>query len=66
MKQNLFEFVVLWHPSEKNEKEQSKVVIDRTLRLATDEKSVALFAAKQVPSEYDNKLDELEILIRPF
>lgn len=66
MKQKLFEFVVLWHPSPDDDKTSSQIVVDRTLRLAKEEKAVALFAAKQVPDRYSDQLDNIEILIRPF
>ena len=66
MKQRLFEFVVLWHPTEDDDKSTSKIVVDRTMRLAKDEEAVGLFAAKQVPDQYADQLDNIEILIRPF
>jgi len=69
----LFEYAVLYHPKEKKdaagnplEEKKSILVTDVTRVLAQSDKEVAMLAAKSIPKEYDDKLDRVEIVIRPF
>lgn len=68
----LFEYAVLYHPKEKKdsngnvEDQASKLLVEPTRVVATDEKSVAIMASKKIPNEYDSKLDLVEIIVRPF
>jgi len=69
MKQRLFQFAVLFHEKiEKASKEEvkSKEILGIKTILATDEKVALLQIAKQIPDEYSDKLQDVEILIRPF
>jgi hypothetical protein len=72
MKQKLFQYAVLWHPKEKKAgesslpEEKSKIVCEPTIVLAADEKSVGILAAKKIPDEYNDQLDQIEVLVRPF
>lgn len=69
MKQRLFQFAVLFHEKiEKNNKEEikSKEIISIKTILAVDEKVAVLQIAKQIPDEYQDKLQDIEIVIRPF
>jgi hypothetical protein len=72
-KGKLFEYAVLYHPREKKdaagnpiESKKSIVVTDVTRVLATSDKEVGMLAAKAIPDEYNDKLDDVEIVIRPF
>jgi hypothetical protein len=69
----LFEYAVLHHSKPtKAEEEQGKkpvttVVVEPTRVVASDESKALLTAASKIPVEYlDGKLDEIEVLIRPF
>lgn len=71
----LFEYVIVFHPrrpkaakpgAEDEDTGESKILIDLTRVIARDEKAVGMMAAKKIPDEYDSKLDQVEILIRPF
>ena len=69
----LFTYAVLFHPKEKKdaagnvtETKRSTVVQTPTTIVATSEAEVAIMAAKAIPTEYEDKLDDVEILIRPF
>ncbi len=73
MKKRLFQYAVLWHPKEKTNnntttipEETSKIITELTTVLAQDEKSVGILAAKKIPDEYNDSLDQIEILVRPF
>ena len=72
-KGKLFEYAVLYHPKEKKdaagnplETKKSIVVMDCTRVLAVTDKEVAMLAAKSIPDEYNDKLEDVEIVIRPF
>ena len=74
MKKRLFQYAVLWHPKEDKQMaggttipaESSKIITELTTVLAQDEKSVGILAAKKIPDEYNDSLDQIEILVRPF
>jgi hypothetical protein len=67
-RKKLFEYAVLWHPTEKQEKdgEVSKVIVEKTTVLETNEQSLGLKAAMSIPAEYRECLEQIEIAIRPF
>jgi hypothetical protein len=72
-KGKLFEYAVIYHPKEKKdasgnplESKKSIIVTDVTRVLATSDKEVGMLAAKSIGSEYEDKLDDVEIVIRPF
>ena len=69
----LFEYAILYHPKEKKaadgtplEDKKSILVVEPARVIAVDEKEVAIKAAKAIPNEYDDKLAEVEIIVRPF
>lgn len=68
----LFEFAIVYHErttkamEEKGERAQSKVVVDPKRFLARDDKEALLVAARDIPVEYIDRLDQIEVLIRPF
>jgi hypothetical protein len=68
-KQTLYEYVVVWHPTEDEHDEKglrSKIVIPMANMLADTEKAVFMNVVKKLPEEYNDKLDQLDIIIRPF
>lgn len=68
-KQKLFQYAVLWHPTEKQVKDdsaKSKLLVEPKTILATDQNSVNMTAAMEIPSEYKTQLDQIEIAVRPF
>jgi len=68
MKKRLFQFAVLWHPTkdEYDSGAKSSVILDLSTILASDEAEAKIFISKQIPDDYDDLLDQLEIIIRPF
>lgn len=68
MKQSLFQYVLLWHPTtdESKEGKKSKILKDLTMVLAQDQKTAAILAARSIPDEYVEALDQVEVIIRPF
>ena len=68
-KSKLFQYAVLWHPTEKQTKEEglkSKLIVDITTILSSDQQSVMMTAAMSIPAEYKDQLDQIEIAVRPF
>lgn len=72
-KGKLFEYVILYHPKEKKDNNQnvidqpSVLITKEPVRvLATSDKQVGMLAAKGIPDQYNDKLDDIEIVIRPF
>lgn len=72
MKQQLFQYAILWHPKTKKEKdeaadgESTKVIKELTCMLATDSQTAFMKAVREIPEEYMKTLDQVEIMVRPF
>lgn len=72
MKGKLFEYAVLHHPkatkeqAERGETPKSVVLISPTSTLATSEEQVAVLASRAIPETHVDRLDEVEIVVRPF
>jgi hypothetical protein len=67
----IFEFAVLYHPKPKkvgddSVTDPSVLIVPVTTMIASKEEEVAMKAARQIPEEYLDKLDLVEIAIRPF
>lgn len=68
IKEKLFQYAILWHPTESESKEglKSKTLKDVETVLSKDQNSILMRASMEIPSEYKDKLDQIEIAIRPF
>lgn len=69
MKQTLFQYAIIWHPTEKQAKEESlksTVLVEVTNVLAKDIHSAQMTAAMNIPGEYRTQIDQIEIACRPF
>jgi hypothetical protein len=68
----LFEYAVLYHPNatkdqiEAGETPKSIIIVQPTRVLAASAEHVAMLAARSLPEEYTDKLDDVEVLVRPF
>lgn len=67
-KPQLFEYAVVWHPTEQQTKDgqKSKVIVEPKVVLAMDNNGAAIIAARAIGSEYIDQLDQVEVAIRPF
>lgn len=72
-KGKLFEYAVLYHPREKKDaagnplESKKSILVGEVARIiAGSDKEVAMLAAKSIPDEYNDKLEDVEIVIRPF
>lgn len=68
----LFEYAVLYHPKPKKDSDgnditpKSLLVTDLQRVLAESDKAVGMLAARGIGEEYADKLEDVEILIRPL
>lgn len=69
-KAKLFEYAILVHTDTKDAKKtgsaRTKLLSEVNHIVATDEKQAAILAAREIPEQYLNNLDNVEVLIRPF
>jgi hypothetical protein len=71
-KGKLYEYAVLHHPKAKRdvagneEPVRSKIITDVTRVLAVTPDEVSIIAARSIPEEYLDRIDQMEIVIRPF
>lgn len=68
MKLQLFFGAAVWHPNEKEEKEgmKSKVIIDLKVFLAKDEGIAKTMLAREIPTDYSDNLDQIDICVAGF
>lgn len=67
-KPELYQFAVVWHPSEKQVEngERSKLIVEPKIILAADESAATIMAAREIPQEFLNQLDQVQVAIRRF
>ena len=66
--EQLFQYAVILRPTTKQRKKdvKSKLIVKTTEILAETEQLAILQIVRVLPKEYEEKLDRLDILIRPF
>jgi hypothetical protein len=68
----LFEYACIYNPlptreqQERGEKPKAVLIVDVTRTLANNDKEAMMLAARSIPDDYSDKLDLIEIAIRPF
>lgn len=62
MNQILFQFAILLHPPKQN----SVLLVPPQTILASKQSTVEIYAARLISDEYLDRLDQIEILIRPY
>jgi hypothetical protein len=67
-KAKLFQYAIIWNPSEEEIKEGKKAVLvaDLTTILAKTEKDALIIVSRAIPEQYMDTLNQLEIALRPF
>lgn len=64
---NAYEFIAIYRPCKDDSKDsKALIIVEPKIMLAKDEKHAAMQAARVIPEEYADKLDEVEIRVRPF
>ena len=64
----LFQYAVILHPSddEVSEGKGSELVVELKTVLAMDDKQAAVLAGRDIPEQHLDKLNRLEVAVRPF
>ena len=68
----LYEYAVIYNPLptkeqvERGEKPKSELIVDVKRVLSNSDKEAAMLAARDIPDAYTDKLDRVEIALRPF
>jgi len=68
----LFEYAVLHHPAPTEDEQKrgaqpkSEILVDLKRILANNEKEASVLAARDIPETHIDKLDRVEIVLRPF
>ena len=68
-KSTLFQYAIVWHPTEKQSKDdglKSKVLVEPKMILAESQPSALMVASMEIPTDKKDQLDQIEILMRPF
>jgi len=71
MSGKIYEYAVLYHPKARKVGDEtvtdpSTILVDVKRVISNDDKSVAIMAAREIPEGFLDKLDQVEIAIRPF
>lgn len=66
MKMKLFEYALLLHPKEKDEKGKTTILKSPSTILAKDEKQAGMMIAREIPQEHMDDLERIDIIVRPF
>ena len=68
VRERMFQYAILWHPSKEQAKEgqKSKMLVEPRMILGTDDKTIGMKAIKAIPSEYDNQLEQIEVVVQAF
>jgi hypothetical protein len=64
----LFQYVIFYVPTEEETKTGKKpeVLVDIKNVLASEERNVVVMASRDIPSDYLNRLENVNIVVRPF
>jgi hypothetical protein len=65
----LYQFAVIYNPDTTKENlkdEKPAVIVPVTEVLAKDERQAQMLAARSIPESYVDKLESVEITVRPF
>ncbi len=64
----LFEYAVIFHPNKDERKDGriDEILIQPKSVLANDDKQAFMKAVREIPEDYSDKLDRIEVAVRPF
>lgn len=64
--QRIFEYAILLHPSCDDKVGKTEMLVAPTYVLANDQAAATILAARKIPEEHLDKLDRVEVAVRPF
>lgn len=68
----IFEVCAIYHQlqtkeqRDKGEHQKSKIIVDVKRVFVKDDKAANMLVIREIPEEYADKLDQVEIIVRPF
>ncbi len=68
MKKRIFQYAILLHPTEAelDAGKSTLLLVNPTYLLANDQNSATILAARKIPEEHLDKLDRIEVAVKPF
>lgn len=66
MSSKLFEYAIILHGGDGKDAEKSKLIADVSRVIASSEEQAIMLAAREIPEEYLDVLDRVQVVIRPF
>lgn len=61
----VFQYVAFYNPDEEST-DKPKIIVEPKTVLAKDENQASMLAARAIPEDYVDKLENVEIAVRPF
>ena len=64
----VFEYMIVYDPSKGDKKKgaEPKVLKNIEVVLAKDAQVVSMMAVREIPKDYEDRLGDIDILVRPF
>lgn len=64
----VYEYVIFLNPKKKEgePEEKARLLGDRKTILAANEKQAGIIASRDIPEEFIDRLEEIEVALRPF
>lgn len=66
MKNKVFQFVLFYNPEVDSESTVTPAIIVTDLVVAPDTEKAKLLASRKLPAEWESKINDVEVLVRPF
>lgn len=68
MSMKAFQVLAIFNPSKEEETSgyKSKFIVEPCFILAKDAAAASMIVARKIPDEYIEKLDQVEVAVRPF
>lgn len=67
-KARLFQYAILWHPTEEQAEDgkKTKILRDPETILASGPDVAQMIAIRAIPEDYQQELEQVEVVLRPF
>lgn len=64
----VFQYVIFLNPKNDNEgpSERPRILVDQKTVLASSERQAGIIASRDIPEDVIDRLEEVEIVVRPF
>lgn len=62
----LWEYVIFLVPKKTDTAEKPKILVDKKMILAESANHVTLLAAREIPTDYLGRLDEVQVAVKSF